>query len=56
MTLPENDEKSVPSLGKAHALRPWSAPMLTVGSVNEVTRSGSTSSKNDGSSNFSPNS
>ncbi len=36
------------------ALTPWSPPVLTVGSVNEVTRAGTTSSRNDGASVFSP--
>jgi hypothetical protein len=30
--------------------KPWSAPVLTVHSVTEVTRAGSTSSRNDGTS------
>lgn len=36
------------------ALKPWAAPILTVHSVNDVTRAGTTSSKNDGVTVYSP--
>lgn len=54
MNAPANNEELALPTGEGKVLRPWSAPVLTVGSVGEVTRSGSTSSVNDGSSQYAP--
>ncbi len=54
MNAPANNEELARPTGEGRALRTWSAPVLTVGSVGEVTRSGDTSSNNDGSSNYAP--
>lgn len=44
--MPERDNQA--------PLRPWHPPVLKVEHVDEITRSGSTSSRNDGSSIFAP--
>lgn len=48
------EENPAPTQIERVERRPWNPPVLTVAVVSEITRSGTTSSQNDGATVFSP--